>query len=134
NKIYLFKYLNNPFMSLFEKVNHLTIDGFKTILCGNHTELSLMGKIQQIKTKPVWLQVVHDKNVSNRIRGIRVPIKNLKNDFIIHPSCIPEKEELFPYILEKGLTLMKYPIDSSIIYLPNGLKVKIKKIWAALKV
>ena len=127
-KLYSFKYLNNPFMSLIEKINSQNIDSFNTILCGEHTQLSSMGAIKQVKTKPAWIQVVHGKNVSNRIRGIRQPIKKLSENFMISPESIPTKEKLLPYLLDWGWSILKFPIDSLVISLPKDVRTKIKNI------
>ncbi|AFY32499.1 glycosyltransferase [Calothrix sp. PCC 7507] len=128
-KLYSFDYPNNPFVSLIEKVNQTNIDGFKTIACGQHTELYLMGQIKQIKTKPTWLQVIHEQNVSNRIRGIREPIKKLGDDFFISSECIPKQEPLVPYLLDKSFSLMKAPIDSLVLALPKDTRARLRKVW-----
>ncbi|MDJ0776124.1 MAG: glycosyltransferase [Mastigocoleus sp. MO_167.B18] len=125
-KLYSFKYSNNPFMSLIEKIDKQDIDGFKTVGCGDHTQLSSMGRIKQIKTKPAWIQVVHGKNVSNRIRGIRQPIKKLSGNFVISPESIPAKEQILPYLLDWGWSSLKFPIDSLVISLPKDVRSKIK--------
>ncbi|MCM0589817.1 MAG: glycosyltransferase [Gloeotrichia echinulata DVL01] len=127
-KLYEFNYLNNPFMSLIERVNERNIDGFKTIVCGEHTKLSLMGKIEQVKTKPTWLQVIHDKNVSNRVRGIRQPIKRLGDDFSINTEYIPNQEKLVPYLIDKSFSLIKTPVDSLVLALPKDVRASLKKI------
>jgi hypothetical protein len=132
-KLYAFDYLHNPFMSLIEKIHEPSINGFKTIICGQHTELSSMGKIKQIKAKPTWLQVIHDKNVSNRIRGIRQPIKQLEANFSIHTEYIANQEKLFPYLLDKGFTLIKSPLDSLVLALPKDTRANLRKAWTIMQ-
>lgn len=125
-KIYYFKYLNNPFMSLIEKLDNFTIEGFKTVLCGPHTELSKIGVIKQVKSNPTWLQVIHTKNVSNQIRGIRCSIKNFDPNFVINPAYIPQEEYLLPYLIDKSWTLIKYPIESIAVALPKEIRAPLK--------
>jgi hypothetical protein len=84
-KLYSFKYLNNPFVSLIEKINSPGVDGFKTINFGVcHTDFSTVGKIKSIQSKASWLQVVHGNNASNCVRGIRQPKKNIISEFPIN--------------------------------------------------
>ena len=126
-KLYSFKYLNNPFVSLIEKINKQDINSLKTVGCSDHTQLSSIGSIKQVKTKPAWIQVVHGKNVSNRIRGIRQPINKLGDNFVINPESIPAKEQVLPYLLDWSWSLLKFPIDSFVISLPKDIRAKIKK-------
>ncbi|MBD2531938.1 hypothetical protein H6G97_21050 [Nostoc flagelliforme FACHB-838] len=132
-RIYLFNYLSNPFISLIEKINRFDTEPFKTIFCGDHTQLSSLGRIRQVQVKPSWLQVIHGKNVSNRIRGIRQPITSLGNDFIINSEYILEKEQFLPYLLDKGWTLLKYPIESILINLPKEKREELKRLLRLLK-
>jgi glutaredoxin-related protein len=127
NRLYSFEYLHNPFMSLIEKVNLQASNGFKTILCGEHTQIAAYGAIRQIRSKPIWLQVIHGKNVSNRIRGIRQPITRLGEDFSIDPNCIPSQEDQISYWVDKGVTLIKFPVDEIAVRLPKGMRTYIRK-------
>ncbi|MBW4643619.1 MAG: putative rhamnosyl transferase [Goleter apudmare HA4340-LM2] len=132
-KLYAFDYFHNPFMSLFEKIHEPTINGFKTIICGQHTELSALGKIKQIKTKPTWLQVIHEKNVSNRIRGIRQPIKHLTDNFSIPTEYTATQEQLLPYLLDKSFTLLKSPVESLVLALPKNTRSNLRKAWTIMQ-
>lgn len=133
SKLYSFDYLHNPFMTLIEKVHQLTINGFQTIICGQHTELSALGKIKQIKTKPTWLQVIHDKNVSNRIRGIRQPIKGLTENFSIQIEYTATQEKLIPYLLDKSFTILKSPVESLALTLPKNTRANLRKAWTIIQ-
>lgn len=66
---------SNPFITLIEKVERnpqgITI---QTVRCMNHSHLERLGKIEQICTSiPMWVQIIHDRNISNRVRGKPVP-------------------------------------------------------------
>lgn len=132
-KLYSFKYLNNPFMSLIEKINKLKAEEFKTILCKEHTQLSSIGQIQQIKTQPAWLQVVHEKNVSNRIRGIRQPIKKLGDRFAISVEDVPRQEKPLLYWMDKGLSILKFPLESIVLSLPKDTRARLREFSMSLQ-
>lgn len=133
NKIYYFKDPSNPFISLTERINELTIDGFKTVFCGDYTQLSSMGLIKQIKTKPAWLQVVHERNVFNRIRGIRQPIKKLGDSFSINVEGIMMQENLLSYWIDKGFNLLKFTLESAVLSFPKNTRAQLKNFWIILK-
>lgn len=67
-RVYLREHLSNPFISLVEK-----LDGFRGVLDAQHGQLSERGRIRQLTSEPLWLQVVHGKNLLNSIIGTRVP-------------------------------------------------------------
>ena len=106
-KIYLRKYENNPFISLVEKIYRQKIDEIKTVYCVNHAQVSSEENVKQIDIAPSWLQVIHDKNVANRVRGIRQPINNLEKTFSLKTE-ITNQENSFFYWLDKADSLIKY--------------------------
>lgn len=67
-RVYSHRDTSNPFASLLEPVSA----DIKTIWQHQHTKLHNFGKIHQLKPQAMWLQVIHNDNVSNRIRGHRV--------------------------------------------------------------
>ncbi|HEY9825634.1 MAG TPA: glycosyltransferase [Stenomitos sp.] len=128
-RLYAFKYLNNPFMSLVERVNSSSNTQVQTILCGEHSQISKQAAIRSIRMSPVWLQVVHGRNVSNRTRGIRQPIHQLlDNRFVIDTTELPQQENLGLYWLDKTASLLKQPVELAIQLLPPYLKTSIKEI------
>jgi len=132
-RLYSFQYLSNPFMSLIEQIQDRTIDGFKTVLCGNHTQIAKIGTLRQIKTEPSWLQVVHEKNVSNRVRGIRQPLTRLKGKFAIAEEIEFHQENRVSYYADKALSILTYPLNEVAVRLPDNLKSSIKNLirrWA----
>jgi hypothetical protein len=127
-KIYLMKYLENPFVSLVERIRGLKIDGFKTAICVRHTELTAAGNVKQIITQPYWLQVVHERNVSNRVRGLRQPIKKLGNNFLINPTVIPTQEDSLSFWIERFLSIPRVSLEQIIMNLPTGTKAVLKNL------
>ncbi len=133
HKLYRFKYLQNPFVSLVEKVNELSSTGFKTVFCADHTQLDSQGKVKQIKGKPGWMQLIHGKNHNNRVRGIRVSITKLNHNFAVNAKAIPQREKLLPFLVDKIFSSLKYPLDSFIISLPKNTRASLRKIWISLR-
>jgi hypothetical protein len=80
---YSLRYTSNPFISLIERTQ-----GFQSVFCGNHTLLSKRGPIRQIEETPGWLQVVHDRNLRNHVRGNPVATEDWIPYFSIHPACL----------------------------------------------
>jgi Putative rhamnosyl transferase len=68
NRCYLYHHPRNAFISLFEPAKTL-----KTVICGPHERLNEVGPIRQLPPAPGFVQIVHGANVSNKVRGYRVP-------------------------------------------------------------
>jgi len=86
--VYACQQWSNPFISLIERGQD-----FRTALgCGNHLESSEMGPVRQVGSFPGWLQVVHSRNISNRIWGNRVAAEELAPHFSIYPACLEGPE------------------------------------------
>ena len=75
--LYVRRHLSNPFVSLVEKLKDA-----RTVWCAPHPELSQIGPMRQIGAGPMWLQVIHGRNVSNTIADARrVPLTSLDAGF-----------------------------------------------------
>jgi hypothetical protein len=58
---------SNPFLSLIEKVGH---DGkVTTVFCVRHDRMGNDNKLKQLLRRPQWLQLLHDSNLGNTLRG-----------------------------------------------------------------
>jgi hypothetical protein len=82
-KAYSFRYASNPFISLIERTQD-----FQSVFCGDHTLLSRRGPIRQIEEIPGWLQVVHHRNLRNKVRGTPVTTEEWTPYFSIYPACL----------------------------------------------
>lgn len=91
NKRSLYQYedKSNPFTSLLEPFKA----DLSTILAVKHTDLHAFAEVVHVKDKPMWLQVVHGGNVSNRVRGTRVKLSQYNNDFIYMRSISKDVQE-----------------------------------------
>lgn len=78
-RLFRFMHVAGPFVSLVERVDGLP----KTVYCCNHSQVSQLGPVCRLMLNPGWLQVVHDRNVHNRIEPAlrRVPFSQLGVDF-----------------------------------------------------
>lgn len=127
-KLYLFRYRKNPFLTLIESRGGKEKNRFRTALGLNHTNLSVFKKITRITSTPGWLQVIHDKNISNRVRGIRQPIQKLRDHFSIKLEDIPSKDVKLNLLTEFTLTLLRSPIETLAIELPQETKLFLRNL------
>jgi hypothetical protein len=75
-RIWSGRHCSNAFISLVESAAD-----YSTAYCGNHTELGRQGPITQIAEPAAWLQVVHGRNLSNRVWGTPEPGLDLFRNF-----------------------------------------------------
>lgn len=125
-KLYRFKYPNNPFLNLIEERTSLDKHAFQTVLSQKHTEPDKTVNIKRIETKPGWLQTVHDKNVSNRVRGIRCSIKAL-SEFGIHDEEIPLTDSTINFWCDLIFTYIMSPFESIIQRLPKEMRLVLRR-------
>jgi hypothetical protein len=71
-RLYYSIQLSNPFISYVEPLRQIEGDrSFKSLLTGNHTDFLASGRLRQLWSAPMWLQVLHGSNVINNLRGVR---------------------------------------------------------------
>lgn len=82
--------MSNAFISFVEE----TSKPVRTVFLDSHHLLKKHGTIVQIKSDPLWMQIVHGGNIANEVRGVRAFPKYAK-DFEIHLPI--EKISYFRY-------------------------------------
>jgi hypothetical protein len=87
-KTYLHRDESNAFLSLLEP-----FEGFKTVHFVMHPDMSQLAPVRQIEGDPAWLQIVHDKNIRNRVRGWRVSAAKALEGFAITGEATPRRAE-----------------------------------------
>ena len=103
-KLYEKRDESNPFISLIERA-----ENFKTVWCAAHPELASLGKLRQIETDPMWLQVVHGRNAINSVGNRRrIPIRLLGKDFRIAYSYDADAENTTAMFFENISKKLKY--------------------------
>jgi hypothetical protein len=99
-KLYRTKYPSNQFISFVESTKKI-----RTVYCEAHTWFSNIAPVREIATVLLWLQVVHEKNVSNWVHGVRTPVKGLTN-FALRAAIPPQNDRLSCYT-ERGRDSLK---------------------------
>ena len=100
DKLYTKRDQSNPFISLIE-----TTTDFKTVWCTGHHMVDSYGPIRQVETTPHWIQVIHRRNVSNRVRvgNIRLPVKTLPSTFHLAKQFYSKQESEWRIDLENKM-------------------------------
>jgi len=79
DRLYLNKSGSYSFLSLIEKVRR--VDGrlqIKTVRCPHHLRFYKTSKIRFLKPDtPMWLQIIHGRNLVNQAKGSPVPLDEL---------------------------------------------------------
>lgn len=71
---------DNPFLSLVENPRAAPL---QTVLRFNHEKTSQVAPVRQIDCAPRWLQVVHERNLLNRLRGHALQAVAVEPEFTI---------------------------------------------------
>ncbi len=77
DSIYAIRHPSNAFFTYLERNSA----NLKTAHSIKHMEIASAGKVFQLSGPPSWMQIVHDSNVSNKVRGWRVSNISLENTF-----------------------------------------------------
>jgi hypothetical protein len=77
---------SNAFISLIER---RTSEQPWCVYLAPHNEVKGHGKIRQIRSHPMWLQIIHDRNVENQARGVRANPRLLSEHFDIEMIARP---------------------------------------------
>jgi Putative rhamnosyl transferase len=85
-KLYLRSDPANPFISLLEDI---TDDSPRTAFLDWHNRLPNHGPVRQIHTHPMWVQIVHDRNMANRVHGIRTSADVIARHFDVDLGIQP---------------------------------------------
>ena len=80
-RVYLDRQRSNPFTTLVERA-----EGAMTIFSSDHRYLEKVAELKQVKAPPMWMQVIHDRNVCNQVRGVRWPVGTAKKRFALEAS------------------------------------------------
>jgi Putative rhamnosyl transferase len=75
-RLYRHEHPSNAFISLSEPAA-----GFRSVWSTQHEDAGKVAPVHQVAGGPAWLQVIHEHNVSNRVRGRRVPAARVADEF-----------------------------------------------------
>jgi hypothetical protein len=96
---YLSRQASNAFISLSERFRDM-----RTVLCCPHNEIGRRVRVRDIGEGPAWLQVVHDSNVSNSVRGWRLARSRFPEGFeaSVSNSMLAGKDSMLALALENA--------------------------------
>jgi hypothetical protein len=119
NRFYERKYLQSPFNSLIEK----TV-GCKLVWSTSHHEILKTGKVIQIDKNPGWIQVIHNYNISNRIKGRRIAVPDIMKHFEIILESSKKESKVDIFIDRYIIYYLRLIRDGSIIILKQFIDIQ----------
>jgi hypothetical protein len=110
---------SNAFLSLAEPAVGLT-----TVFIDWHDRVANHGPLRQVRTPPMWIQIVHGENLANSVRGIRI------NPSGIAPRFAPDLQLVdasrLTLILDRAWTTLR--LGLRVISKPHRLKWLIQSV------
>jgi UDPglucose 6-dehydrogenase len=91
---------SGPFISLIEK---RTNEYPRCVYLSPHTEVGRHGAIRQVKSHPMWLQIIHGRNLGNAVQGIRANPAALSAHFDIALAAAPVSRQ---YLIASPQTIV----------------------------
>ncbi len=107
DRVYLDRQRLNPFTTLVEPLGGRAGAPFRTIYGGAHHDAADLGRIVEVSRRPSWLQVVHDDNRANHVRGVRSPLRDLSAAFDIELRSLAEHESRLSLDLDRAWTMAR---------------------------
>jgi hypothetical protein len=117
--LYKRKYRSNPFISLIEEVGQ----NRKILSVMHEGHPAWINKVPfiPVRNTPLWIQVIHEKNVSNSVKGSIMISKKALKDFGIDLNF-----DNYPFYS------MKYKVAGNIMYFKHILKMILLFFWRLL--
>lgn len=103
-RIYLDRQERNAFLTLVEPLACGAGSEYLTIYKGSHSDIHRVGPVVDVAHEPGWLQVIHDSNVENYVRGSRQHIGKLSGRFDV-VADIAARETSAEIYLDRAWTL-----------------------------
>ncbi|HET6953716.1 MAG TPA: glycosyltransferase [Acidimicrobiales bacterium] len=97
-RLYRHEHPSNAFISLAEPAA-----GFRSVWGNQHEDAARIAPVRQVSGGPSWLQVIHEHNVSNRVRGRRYPVSRLRDEFAIDLGRHPADESAADYWFDRSV-------------------------------
>jgi len=110
HRFYKRYYKESPFNSLIE-----CVEGCKLVWSTSHNELLSTGNVIQIDKNPGWIQVVHNKNISNRIKGRRIRTPDVVQYFNVNIGLVTQENLLNIFIDRHILFVLRLLRDGLIM-------------------
>lgn len=102
---------SGPFISLIEKAE---ADVPKTVHLAGHDRLRDFGPIKQIRSKPMWVQMIHGENMANSASGLPAFANGFEERFdieqdVAQPHRVTILLRRIPAILRLAMRIMSNP-------------------------
>jgi hypothetical protein len=107
DRVYLDRQPHNPFTTLAEPLDGRSDAVFRTIYGGSHHDAELLGRVVEVTERPSWVQVIHEGNRFNHVRGIRHSIRDLSPGFDIEHRGLAERENRLALSLDRARTTVR---------------------------
>jgi hypothetical protein len=115
-KTYIQRHFSNAFISLAEPyLNAQTVFSIS-----RHNQARKNYPVRQVGITPMWMQVIHSNNISNRIKGWRVRSSTVRAGFVAIKSQSEIEASLEIFIENITLGVFRILIDMGIIFLKAG--------------
>ncbi len=110
------RYESNPFISLIEEVSETT--EIKSVMKEGHPAWIGLVNFTSVITKPLWIQVIHEKNVSNSLKGETVLCRRKMKNFHVR------------FLFKAGYFwhAVKFLLKKQYFKAKHNLKILLKKI------
>jgi hypothetical protein len=84
---------SNAFITYVEP--YISADALKTVMNKEHRQWAYSTKTFVIEKEKLWMQIIHEKNVYNKLRGIILNDKNILNKFNIDKNIFFDKNTFY---------------------------------------
>lgn len=101
DRIYLDRQDHNAFTTLVEPLPQGNASEFNTIYKGSHSDIARLGRVVDVDDEPSWLQVIHDSNLENYVRGRRERIDSLQVHFAVAGPASGRRETQLEIVLDR---------------------------------
>jgi hypothetical protein len=95
-RLYRHEHRSNAFISLAEPAA-----GHLTVWSNRHEDAADVAPVRQLAGGTAWLQVVHERNVANRVRGHRVAAARVRSEFSLDLGDVAANETAADYWIDR---------------------------------
>jgi hypothetical protein len=123
-RLYQRPHPSNPFVSLAEPTVGLT-----TVYVDWHDRVANYGPLRQVKSPPMWIEIVHGENLVNSVHGIRVNPSRIAPRFLADLQLVEASR--LTLILDRAWTTLR--LGLRVISNPQRLKLLIQIVMPRRK-
>lgn len=105
-RVYAQRHRSSSFANLIERVDPLDPEQPRTVLSIDHMSIAGSGAVKQVRGAPAWMLVVHDRNLMNRVSGIRCSADALSG-FALGPGAVPASDSALARSAERWAGLAR---------------------------